>query len=289
MRKVKSYCNLFLHSLIPYPSYYSKILRMNFTNSFFYFLVLIIGLNIIFISSIYTKINYSKTRYILSTLITSLQQVPNDFQLQINKGYLTKSYNYPYFFWINDNLGKKLVITIDETADAEKIRSYKSLFLLTSRDLVTLSNNIVEVVPLSTLGNISINKSIIQNSSLKLQTILNALPFLYICIIIVLAIIIPLTSLIVTIIYLLIASLIGCFTYRIFTKKHVTFKKSLQIAFHAATLPLLVDYFVIIMKPTFPIRSTISIPQNLFPIVFIFLLSLFVFTGIYEAHVNHNG
>lgn len=287
MKKVKSYFHEFLHSLIPYPSYYSKILKKNFRNSFAYFLILIVGLNIIFITSIYTKINYEKTRSIIFSLYASLQQVPNDFQLQITNGTLIKSYNYPYFFWIDNNAAKKLLITVDENAYPEKIRSYKSFILLTSKDLVTYSNNTVQSVPLSTLGKITINKPILQDSASKLQSILNLLPIIYICIIIALIIIIPAVSLIITTIYLLIASLIGYFAYRLFTKKHVSYKKSLQIAFHAATLPLIVDYFIIILKPTFPIKSAFVIPQNLFPIVFIFLLSLFVFTGIYEAHEQH--
>lgn len=285
MKKVKTYFRTFINSLIPYPPYYSKIPRKNFFYSMSYFLILLFTLNLIFITSIYSKLNYNNARTVFSSIISSLKQIPNDFYLQIDNGSLIKSYNRPFFFWIN-NPYKKLIIVVDENAQPEKIRSYNSLFLLTANDLVTFSNNSVQSTPLSSFGKITINKTVLQSSSDKLQTIVKFLPLIYICIIIILVLVVNIASLLTTLFYLFIASLIGYFTYRLVTKKFVSFKKSLQIAFHAATLPILVDYFII-MKPSLPFKFSFSIPQHLFPVVFIFLLSLFVFTGIYEAHVKH--
>lgn len=284
MKKVKVFLNILFNSAIPWPSYYSKILHMQFINSLKYLLTLIVILNIIFIASIYSKLNYGKIHSIISAFLVSAKQIPNDFRLQIANGTLITNNNRPYFFWIDYQNKKKLVGVVDESATPDKINKYESMFLLTSRDFVTLGST--KTISLSSLGPLTINHKIIQKSVINLNAILKFLPIIYMCIIIVLSIVVPIFSIVITVVYLFVASFIGYYAYRIFTKKHIKYKKTIQIAFHAATLPLIVDYFIIVFKPTLPFKPFIVMPQSFFPILFIFLLSLFIFTGIYEAHSN---
>lgn len=285
MKKVKVFFRVLLNSIIPWPSYYSKILHMQFSSSLKYLITLVLLLNIFFIGSIYSKINYNKVHSIISAFLVSTKQIPVDYNLQITNGALLTNYNRPYFFWLDYQGRKELITVVDETATPDKIDKYGSLFLLTSRDLVTQGD--LKTIPLSTLGPITINQGLIRETISVFETILKFLPLIYICIIIILTVFMPLFSFAVTVFYLLIASLIGYFTYLIFTKRHVKYKKTVQIAFHAATLPLILDYFIIILRPSLPFKSFIVIPESFFPIIFIFLLSFFIFTGIYEAHEHH--
>jgi len=288
IRKVKTFLHIFYNSLIPHARYYSRIIKVNFSFSLKYFLTLIVILNIFFIISFVVKYSPKKINIVLGTLITSLRQFPNDLTIMINNGRLITSYNRPYFLWLDYQDKKQLLLVIDETATAKKAQLYKSYSLLTANELVinNLKNNNLSSLPLSYLQDQTINKEKTMMFVSVLDKIQGLLPLLSLILILALIIILPIASFAITIIYLLLSALLVFFLYKFFIKKHFRFKKILQVSFHSATLPLLIDYGLIIFRPT--MRLTVNVPTLPFPLLFFILLALFIAVGVYEAHAKHN-
>lgn len=286
MKKVKTFLMQFLNSLIPSNTYYSKILQSNFKNSVVYFLIFLTLCNFIFISSLIIKYSPAKISQVFSQLIKTLESVPRDINIKILNGRLISNYNRPYFLWTNLSNSFRLFLVIDETADISKINTYNSQFLLTSNELVTKIQDNIQSTHLSEFGNQIINRQTVQQVIFQLHKILQFLPFIYVGIVLLGIAIIPLISLLISILYLGFASIIGYYIYRWYSKKHIVFKKVIHIALHASTLPIIIDYIVILFRPTLPIKTPFSIPSIYFPILYLLLLSFFVFAGIYEAHYH---
>jgi len=289
IRKVKTFLHIFYNSIIPHARYYSKILKVNFSFSLKYFLTLIVILNIFFILSIVKKYSPKRINTVLNSLIISLQKSPDDLIININNGRLITGYNRPYFLWLDDQDKKRLLLVIDETASAKKILIYKSFFLLTTNELVmnNFKNSDLSVLPLSYVQNQQIDKAKINFFVNNLEKIKLLLPFLSLILIIALIIILPLASFIITLIYLLLSTLFVFLLYKIFVKKHFRFKKIFQVSFHSATLPLLIDYGLIIFRPTIKLNFISYLPTLPYPFLFFILLALFIGVGVYEAHVKH--
>ncbi|MDO8608954.1 MAG: DUF1189 family protein [bacterium] len=272
--------------MIPHAPYYLKISHQSFSASFQYFIILLILCNSLFIGSLIIKENPFKIAHRLTIVINSLKSIPNDFKAHINNGIILTSYNHPFFLW-NYEMNNPLLLVIDETAFPQKINDYKSLILVTSRDLVINSNKLT-IVPLSSFKNMIITKVQILNVVNTLEKIKIFLPLIYAILVLLILIIIPLGSFIIMGLYFVVSTAIGYSIYRLYAKKRVHFKKILQISFHSVTLPLVLDYLIIIIKPLIYSNSPISIPSSYYPILFILLLSVFIFAGIYEAHNTKN-
>lgn len=288
MRKVKTFFHIFYNSLIPHVRYYSHILKINFRTSLKYLILLIFILNVIFICSLIVKYNPSKINQTLDGVITSLHEYPDNLTIFVGKGSLMTNFDKPYFFWVNLPGQNQLVAVIDEFAEPSKIREYGALAMFTNKDIVTQNSNTKELTvipysegPVQTITKSSMNKIISIVDRLKLL-----LPFLYLIAVIIMLIALPIASFITTMFYLLLSSLLIFLFYRFIIQKRFTFKRIVQISFHAVTFPLSIDYILTIFRPSLKISnaSLYSITPPPFPVLFFILVVTFIAAGVYETH-----
>jgi len=289
-QKVNTFFHVFRGSLLPQAKYYSKIPKASFSFSLKYFVSLILILNLVLIIFAVIKYNPNKINNYLDGLIKGLQTFPDELVVNIRNGRLFTSYNRPYFFW-TDLKGKKiLLLVIDETAAPTKIHEYRSYVLLTSKELVLkinrTSDDQLRIFPLSYFGNQNFNNKTHQKVLRSLTTIKNLLLLSYLIIVPGLIVLLPLSSFLITLFYLLIISLLIYIIFKIYFHKKIYYKKTLQIAFHAVTFPLLLDYFFIIIKPSIQTNWQMK-PFFPSPLIFMVLLGVFVFAAVYEAYHNH--
>lgn len=290
-RIVKSFLHVFLNSLIPNAPYYSKILKTKFSFSLKYIVSLILILNLVFIAVFSLRFNPGKIGSIFDRLVLTLDKFPSDLTISLRKGTLKTNYNRPYFLWLDYQNKKKLILVIDESASPQKIDIYTSILLLTTRELVINNkkyNQTSTIIPLAYFGNQTINKQNIALIAERLVTLRKLLPIILIAILALLIIIIPISSVLITGFYLLLINIVVYGLTKLFIIKKAHFKKTLQISFHAATFPLVLDYFLIAFQPALKLgRNPPNVLQQIpFPLLFLILLTVFAFAGVYEAHRN---
>lgn len=288
LRIVKTFFHNFIKSLFPHAGYYSKIIRSPFSSSFKYLVMFLLVLNVSLVLFIVSQFNPNKVSMFLSSYSASLNSYPDDLVISIHKGRLLTNYSRPYLLWIDQQGEKNLLAVVDETATPDKIRLYGASVLLTSQDAVinnTGTGN-VSVFPLQILDDQKITKQQMNSLVQLINKIRFVFPMLYILILLFLIIFIPLISLIITFVYLFLASIIVFLVFKLFLQKHFHFRKIFQISFHAITFPLLLDYSLIVIRPT--INSgpgfLMAIKQIPFPMLFLIILAVFVAVGVYEAH-----
>jgi len=289
-QKVKTFFHVFKQSIFPQPDYYSKIPKASITFSFKYFLSLIISLNLILLIFVSVRYNPGKINRFINSIIISLKEYPDDLVINLRKGSLFSSYNRPYFFW-GDLAGKrKLYFVIDESASAGKILQYHSQVLLTKKELVInnqTSNVEYKTIPLAYFGDKTFDK---KNSEqfISLLTIAKSLLIVvYFVVVPSLMLILPLSSFVITLFYLSIISFFIYIVFKTYFHKRIHYKKTLQVGLHAVTLPLLLDYILIIFKPSIPANFYFKpfIPS---PIAFVILLAVFVFAAVYETYQDQH-
>ena len=289
--KVKTFLHVFWKSLLPQSEYYQKILTTKFRFSLRYFLTLIIIINIVFIVHLFFRFNPKRIINLTDNIINTLNNIPDDLTIIINKGTLMTTYNRPYLFWLNDQEKTKLLLVIDQNATPEMIRQYQSYLLVTAKEIVINPDKIkqkTQSIPLNYTINQTIDKKSFTAVSKSLSRIKALLPFFYFVFFIIMVALTPLFSSLVTLLYLAIACLITYVIFHFFMQKRIHAKKIIQISFHAVTLPLLVDYFFIMFQRlvTTGIVSLPNIKPIPFPYLFIALLTVFVFGGTYEAYLD---
>jgi len=291
MKKVKAFLHIFLNSLIPNASYYRKILNTRFFFSFKYFLSLIILLSLVLIFNLLNKYSPPKIIHWLTQINKTIDQFPSDLNLFINNGSLITSYNRPYFIWVKDEKSKlRLLLVVDESASLEKINQYQSMALLTKTDLFIKQNNQLKKIPLTAFEKITVNKEKLKLLKEKISFINKLLYPLYFGVFILAVLLIPFFSLMINIAYAFFASVIVFVLLKLKPEKKYHLKKIFQISLHASTLPLLIDYLAFNFPPLLKlIKTGFYIKAPPFPLVFIFLLAIFIFTGAYEAYYyNHH-
>ena len=163
--------------------------------------------------------------------------------------------------------------------------------LLTAKDLVFNKpkdkNQSFSTIPLNQISPLVISKqdvnqlvNYINNKLIKrFYFIYFLLAFLFISLSV-------LFSILITLPYLFLASFINFLLYRLIFKKKVHFKKIFQIGLHAITLPLLLDYFLIIIQPFIKLKLVLPFSQILFFISFFILICAFIFDGISHAYYS---
>lgn len=287
-RIVKTFFHVFIKSLIPHAAYYSKILKTPFSFSFKYFLAMLFVFNMVFAASFFVRHNPKKINAVLSAFSTNLSRYPQDLTISITGGKLITSYDRPYLLWLDYQDKKNLFLVIDETATPKKIQLYKSFFLLTSTELVVSNakTGSFSVLPLSYVDDQTLTKEKVGQFVKIINTVRSLLPLIYMFVVLFLLSLFPFASFIVTLLYLFFSSCIVFAVYKFFAKKHFKFKRILQVSFHAATFPLLLDYTLIILRPTMRMGSNFLAPlrQIPFPVIFLMVLAFFVAVGVYEAH-----
>ncbi len=290
-RKVKTFFHVFQGSFFPHAVYYRKITRSPFSFSLKYFISLIFILNFIFFCYVVLKYNPTRLNNFLVNLTQVTRSIPKELVININNGALFTNYNRPYFFWLKNKDKKNLLLVIDETASPEKIDTYNSYILITNREIVIKkklsSLKDFRIFPLKNFNKKIIDQKDFQKTATFFTFLHNFFYFFYFIAIFCLFIFLPLLSLGITFFYLTIISLLVYLFFKTYYHKKIHFKKTLQLSFHAVTLPLLLDYFLMIFKPTFPvnIHSQLSIPA---PLIFLILLTIFVFAAVYEAYQDQH-
>jgi len=289
MKKVKAFFYIFLKSLIPNYSYYTKILKIRFLFSFKYFVSLIVFLNFLLGVSLLYRYSPQKINFWLKSVDSALVNFPSDLNIFIDKGYLISSYNRPYFFWLRDEKERlKLVFVIDESASEEKINQYPTKALLTKTDLFIKEAGKVKKIPLSSFNQIIFNKETLKIIRQRLFFIEKFFYIFYFFIFLFIFVFTFLFSFLINLFYLFIASLLVFVLLKLKPEKKYHFKKVFQISFHAGTLPLFLDYLIFSFPYFLPVRVRLPIEPLPFPLIFLFLLIIFVIVGVYEAYYNNH-
>lgn len=290
-RIVKTFFHVFTRSLFPHHHYYSKIIKTPFSFSFKYFFMLLLVFNVCFVLFLAVKYNPKKLNSRLSALSTNLSYYPDNLVITLHKGRLITNNNHPYLLWFDDQDKKNLLLVVDETATAKKIELYGSSALLTAQELVingSVGN--ISSLPLNYLDDQKITKEKISQLVQKIDKARMFLPFLFIAAVVLLILLVPLVSFIVTFVYLFLSSIIVFLVFKFFLQKHFHFRKIFQVSFHAVTLPLFLDYSLMILRPTIRMGSNFFLPlrQIPFPMLFLIVLAVFVAIGVHEAHVEEH-
>lgn len=268
--KVKIFFITYWKSILPQTEYYHKLFKTKFSYSLKYFFFLIFCLNLLFF--IYTFFKYPLLEFqkIKHSFTNALSQYPVDLKIYIKSGVLTTNYNHPYFLWM-DYQGKKILLAVvDETALPNKIAEYKSYVLLTNNNLV-LNFPKAKIYSLSGLD-LVIDRSWIQNQIAQADSIY-ILP-IFVALFPFVVFLLPFFIAIVKLVYLIFLSLVVYVAIKLLKKKTfaLKFKKIVQIALHASTLPLLIYFFLLAQNPT-----------KVFNLWFPFLVLLFLAVAVYEA------
>lgn len=289
-QKVKTFFHIFKNSLIPNSSYYKKIVKTHFSFSLKYFLVLILILNFLLIALSIIKFNPKQTKTFLSRIAKELEKYPPSLIIKINKGFVSSTLDYPYFFW-GGYQNKRLWFVIDQSANPNSIIKYNSYFLLTKKELVIKPNFIdkkYNIINLNRINNLTISETTIKKIVKTIYFIQKNLILLYIISLPFVFIFFSISSLIISFFYLLIISfIVRQIFYHLFHRK-IHFKKIFQLGLHSITTPLVLDYLIFIYPPKFSlIILTIKSFIIPFPIAFLILLFVFVIASVYEAYHNN--
>lgn len=284
MIKVKSYFHTVLKSLVPQHEYYKSLLRTSFSSAFVYLTLLLICINSITVVFFLTKLHPVELKGLLTSVEKNLQSYPQDQVIMLHNGKLFSNANSPYFLWTNYQNNKNLLLVVDKTADPAKINEYNSAVLITSNKLVLRdiqSSSSYKVLSLNVVNSQTVNAETIKEVRMTLLRIIQNYNLYLILFVIGALIVLPMISLLTTLFYLLIASVISFLAYFIFVKKannvsmkHVKFWKVFQLGLQAATLPLLLDYGL----------NLLGLTSRPLPFLFFVLLTVFVFGGMYEAY-----
>lgn len=271
MKKVKSIMQVYLDNLIPNNNFFQHIDKVSFIKSFIYFVLLVIFFELISIGMLFLKFNPWRMTNLTRAFTKELNNYPPDLTVHIDKN-LISTYNRPYFFWLNFENKKKLILVINETASSQDINNYKTLILLTGSEIVIKDKSSFSNLPLSSLGKITINKENIIFLQKLLNRIIIFMPLIYLLIFIILLLFIPF-SILAILVDLIIVVAIFYFLFKFFTKKQINFIKIMQISFYAVTLPITLRCILNILFNTHPSRLS-----------FFFLIFIFVFGALYDTY-----
>ena len=266
MLKIK---DIFIKSLIPNSKFYKTILKKNFNFSLLYFFIFIFILNLLMFSLIAIKINSDLNLKNFKQAINTLDSLPKNLIININRGYLSTNQTMPLLFWREN---RKLIAVIDETATNEKINQYKANILLTSANIVINDGSKSYIAMPYTKSDIKITKEDITNFKsmiFKIIPLIIALASFYFIILNPFLITIFIT------IFLIVLSLVAFLIYKSKIKK-ITFQKTFQISFHAITLPLII--YAVLMSFNNLILNILS------SYIFLLLSFAFILISIYDAY-----
>ncbi|MCX7589846.1 MAG: DUF1189 domain-containing protein [Patescibacteria group bacterium] len=255
-----------IKSSIYNPYFYQiELKNINFNYSFKYFLKLIFLisfiLTIIFSYEVLPKFNSELKNIIIN--LNFFNFYPKDLIIQISNGELKINQPTPYFIKLPDvpnqeqqlDLNYLLVIDSDNEVSLEKFKNYKTLVLLTKRQMAYYDNSQKIIIQnYDFVKSFVINYEII-NSFKKIVNILLklAIPF----IVIVLFIGFLLFNFF-KVVYLLFFSFIILLILKIL-KYQVNYKKAYQIGLHSITLPVLFFSFLRVLKLSLNLNFVFSL------------------------------
>lgn len=271
MKKIK---DIFLNSLYPNKKFYKELLKKKFSYSILYFISFIFLLNFVMFIVLLFKINIGLNFNNLKLFLNSFDRLPDNLIVNIENGFLSTNSNGPVFIWSNIGSSKKLIVVIDETAASEKIRQYKSSVLFTSTNIVIDQWKNKEIINLPyTKSDVKITKDMVINFK---QILINIFPIILGFIAFYMLVLTPIFTIIFLLLFLSFITLIIYLIFKLWAKKLI-FNKTLQISFHATTLPIIIYSFLLILDNSFISSINSSI--------FLFLSFGFIFISLYDAYL----
>lgn len=274
-QKVKTFFHVFKSSLIPQAHYYKKILHTKLSFSIRYFISLIILINLLFYFLFIVLHNPQKINFMKQSLITALNNFPEDLKIHINKGVLMTTYDRPYFFWINDQENDKVLFAVvDQSATPEKILEYNSYFLLTSKNLVINQKKVPFKTSVITLDSLTmtIDKGWASNMANTLNTPIRGLGLYLLLFVLVIS---PFLAIFFNLAILFLAAISIYLLFVTVHEKH-SFRKTFQVVLHAATMPLILLYVLGLFSLE---------PKHALP--YLILVVIFGLCGMYETYYDH--
>lgn len=232
-----------IKSSIYSPIFYQKdLLNLNPSYSFKYFFALVSIVSVIL--TIILAIDFiPKTILFFDSLaVNILDYYPQELEIRIKNGEAETNVLTPYFLSFPSKLSQKpgekfenlLVIDLVNNFTIEKFKEYKTVILLTKKNIVYYKDDQIVIEDLRQFPNFIINKEIVDNFVGKIDLIKKILiPFVIFAIFFVLLLVYTFK-----LAYLLIGAFLIMLVLKIL-KYNFSYKKCYQVGLHAMTLPIL--------------------------------------------------
>ncbi|GEM_PF-2370212 len=273
MRKVKTFFDTFSNSLIPHHPYYHTILTEKFSRSLKYFITFLLATYFLFILFFFARYDlWRSMRTAVSSFVASLQNYPNNLIISVSKGTVMTNYNRPYFMWMDYGTKKIPIFVVDEHATDQSVTQYGSVALV-GRNTIYVQNIDHRSYRKLSLDSISttIDKSKIMEYA---DALAQTMKLFFLLFPLLLFIIIPLGLIVQNLVFLVCISAVVYFFGRSFTRGRLTYRKTLQLALHAATFPILLYTSLIL----------INLSYTLSPQINALLITIFTVFAVHEAY-----
>lgn len=277
MEKVKGLFVIATNSLLPHYPFYHRLLKTHFLYSFRYFVFLIITTYAAFLPLYYYKFFPADSlKKATESFVASLDSFPKDLTIMVKSGHLITNYNRPYFMWMDYNDAKLLLFVVDQNASVEDFQKYKPAALITGNTIVLKDGANSEKYNVASLDDVTatIGKTEIGKFKDTLDDILRSFTII---IPILLVFVLPLSMLVANFGYLMFVSLLVFLIAKHFLQ-HLTYRKTLQLSFHALTLPLIINFSI----------GFFFLESTMLPISFLILLIVFTAVAVYESHLKYS-
>jgi len=254
-RKLKFFLDVLVKSLTKFP-YYKEVKKANFKFSlkylFFLFYIISLITSIVFAASISILILPKVPAFVASFENKAKSLYPEGLVVNVKNGVVTTNTKEPYFVdslnTLGLNKGYDHFLTIDTKATASDIKNDSTVILVTKDSVATIdSNSTYKIYQIDPTSNLTIDKAsylkVVSQISPYLKYIMPGLIALVVLLILVWPILGAALALIAEFVYLLLFALIFFVVVKVM-KKDLSYKKTLQLSMHAATLPILLGFVV---------------------------------------------
>lgn len=247
------------------PAYYRELINKPFSFSFKYYLLFSLCFTLILTIPMSVR-NIPKLKAGIDSVSSSIiDKFPEELEVKIKDGQVSTNVTEPYYFKtpkeFSDSVEKEesskfenlLVIDTQSGTDLNKFAEYKTIILLTDKNLVYYNNEKITVQSLEKTGPITINKSEIKSFVSKINPYLNVFVSLFPALIF----FVIFVGLLAHYIYLFFGGLLILITAKI-AKVDIGYWKAYQMGVHLMTLPIIVTTLVNLI-PNFQIPFLFTI------------------------------
>lgn len=273
MKKVKAFFSIFVNSILPHEPYYSKILHFRFSKSLIYFLSILSLVYLAFLFKTVMHLRNTSLDAYKSCVARSFETIPANYYLYLSRGILSTSSDKPLFIWQSCfTKHPSLLAVIDERGHIDNFTLYQTNILLTGNDLGYGRKAIFLKRPLGMFPNpeVKYNKyDLLRWNSALFDTAKHFLPYALVF----LLLITPLILVVGGVATVCLSSIFTVMFYGAFKKKY-HFKKVVQLGFHAATLPVMLFSFTLLIYTFIPLTALLTT----------LLFLIFHLIAVYEAH-----
>ncbi len=273
MKKVKAFLSIWQNSLFPDETYNQRIIKAPFKFSYRYYLLLVLILHLLF-SMLFVFPRLIKISQLKNSLNQTINRFPNRLKIYLYRGMVWSNLDRPYLAWTDFRQQKILLFVLDENASPDKITQYHSFALLTKNYFVLANlsdrNSFLSFPLTKTNSSFTIDKQ----SLAAAETTVNSLMIvLALCLSGIVFIGAGLLIFVTQTAWLII---LATTTRLLLHRRRITFHKLLQIAFHSATLPLMITYILLLFN-----LPLIAIVRTNVLLTIIFLIG-----GVYESYLH---